>query len=126
MEEKEQKRAKKTGRSKGYGRFTELLCEVFVIEDMILTETVVACAAGAITELQIGMGGVRFAADCAFVAIAALRLFLLLLSNGRFELDRLVTGLVAAALSAPGQCIHDGVPEEDEEVQQRHNGQQSK
>lgn len=124
MEEKQQKQVKKSGRSKGCGRFTELLCEVFVTEDVVLTETVISCAAGAVTEFQIGMGGVRFAADRTFMAIAPLGFFFLLLADSRLKLDRLVAGLVTAALSAPGQCIHDGVPEEDEEVQQSYNGKQ--
>jgi hypothetical protein len=40
---------------------------MFVAEDVVLAETVIACTAGAVAELQIGMRGVRFAADSAFV-----------------------------------------------------------
>ena len=45
------------------------LLNMAVVVDMLFTVAVVAFAAGAVPEFQIGIGGVRFAADRAFVPV---------------------------------------------------------
>ena len=97
-----------------------------MIGDVILAVAEIAVAAGTVTEFKIRIARVSTAADGTLVAISALGFFFLLLPNSGFELNRLVTGLVAGAVSAPGQFRCDGVPEEHKEVQKRHNGHQCK
>lgn len=103
-----------------------LLGKVFVVEDMIQAEAVIPCAAGTVAEFQIGVGGVCSAADSALVAITTFAFLFLLLADSRFELDRLVTGLMAGSVSAPCQFTGNVVPKKYKEVQQGHNGQKSK
>ena len=95
---------------------SQLLCEVLVVENMVGAEAVVACAAGAVAELQIGEVCVCAAADGALVAVAPVGLFLALLPHGGLELDGLVAVLMpcAAALVAKGGL--EIRPEKDEEV----------
>ena len=100
------------------------LGEMFVVENVIGAEAVVARTAGTVTEFKIRIARVSTAADGTLVAISTLGFFFLLLPNGGFELNRLVTGLVAGAVSAPGQFRCDGIPEEHEEVQQSHDRHQ--
>lgn len=93
-----------------------LLGEVYVVEDVILTEAVVARALAAIAELQIGVVGVGAAAHGALVVIA---LFLLLLLYRLLELH----GPGAVLLpGAAGQIVYLR-PDEHGEVQQRHHRQ---
>ena len=70
-----------------------LLCEMLVVEDVVLAEAMVSGAAGAVPELQVGIVRVGPAAHLALVAVAPLRLLFLLLADGGLELDGLVAGL---------------------------------
>ena len=63
---------------------------MFVVENVILTEAVIACTAGAIAELQVRIGGIGAAADRALVPITLLGLLLALLLGGSLELNGLV------------------------------------
>ena len=78
-----------------------LLGEVYVVEDVILTEAVVARALAAIAELQIGVVGVGAAAHGALVVIAP---FLLLLLYRLLELHG------PGAVLLPGAVRPDSVP----------------
>ena len=66
-----------------------LFCEVLVVENVVRTEAVIALTLGAVPELQFRVVGVRAAADFALVAVAPLRLCLLLLPDGGLELNGL-------------------------------------
>jgi hypothetical protein len=97
--------------------------KMFVVENVILTVAVIACAAGAVTEFQIGEVHVCPSADGAFVAVAPICLFFLLLPDRGFELDGLVGCLVLCAAPPPCKAVGNGGPEKDEEVQQGDEGQ---
>ena len=93
-----------------------LLGEVYVVEDVILTEAVVARALAAIAELQFGIRHIRAAAHGALMA-EALRLLLvlllaLLIAHGVVE----VRGLPALVALQFEEDFKLG-PEEDDEVQ---------
>ena len=81
-------------------------------KDVILTKAVVAGAFAAIAELQIGIIGIRPAADGALVMKAAL---LLLLFDSLLEMYRLTGVLV---LFAFGKVMYLGI-DKRKEVQQR-------
>mgnify|MGYP000400122277 CR=1 FL=1 len=95
---------------------TSFLGEVDVVEDVILTEAVVARALAAIAELEIGVVRVGAAADGALVVVA---LFLLLLLYRLLVLHGLG---VVLRLGAGGQIVYLR-PDEHGEVQQRHHRQ---
>ena len=81
-------------------------------KDVILTKAVVAGAFAAIAELQIGIIGIRPAADGALVMKAAL---LLLLFDSLLEMYRLTGVLI---LFAFGKVMYLGI-DKRKEVQQR-------
>ena len=92
--------------------------EMNMIEDMLLAVAVIPCTFGAVAELEIGILCVSFAADRAFVIVAAL---LLLLADRFSELNGFRTmfgfGVVYAAMKFGG--------EEDNEVQHGDDGSHS-
>ena len=65
----------------------KLLCEMFVVKDMVLTIAVISGTAGTVPEFQIRKLGVCTAADRALVPVPLRGLFLLLLAGGSFEVD---------------------------------------
>ncbi len=95
--------------------FRSFLCEVDMIKDVLLTEAVVTGTFAAITELQIGVVGVRLTTDTALVMVAFLTLLLLYCF---FELYRLTGVTILAALDA----VVNFRPDEDEEVQKCQQG----
>ena len=97
---------------------------MLVGENVIGAEAVVACAAGTIAELQIGIVGVGAAAHGALVAIAPLGFLFLLLAHGGLEVDGLPGGPVADPTGAVGDDVVEIRPEKDQEVHQRHHRQQ--
>ena len=115
---------KKHGRRETAVKQGGLLCEMLVVEDVVLAEAMVSGAAGAVPELQVGVVRVGPAAHLALVAVAPLRLLFLLLADGGLELDGLVAGLVPGPAPAVADLVGDGGPEEHEEVQQGHHGGQ--
>ena len=93
-----------------------------VVEDMVLAETVVSGAAGAVAEFQIGVVGVRAAADAALVPVALLGFLFLLLFHSGLELDGLV-GILVAGHAPPGaEGLRQVRPEEHQEVQKGNDG----
>ena len=89
-------------------------------EDVILTEAVISGALAAIAELQVGIVGIRAAADGALVVIALLLGLFLLLLGRTLELHRLGPVAVGGAASH----VVDLRPDEHGEVQQRDDRQQ--
>ena len=86
---------------------------MLVVENVILTEAMVAGAAGAVAELQLGVVGVGSSAHSALVAIAPLRLLFLLLADGGLELNGLAGILVPDTETELCQQVRDAVPEKD-------------
>ena len=64
-----------------------LLLKVNMIVDMLAAEAMIACAAGAVAKLEIGIVGIGPAADGAFVAIEAVALFAANFGRGLPEVD---------------------------------------
>ena len=91
---------------------------------MVLAEAVIARAAGAVAELQIGEIGVGASADFALVAVALLSLFALPLAGGVAEMNRFRGSLVLYALAVVDDPVRDVRPEEHEKVENRNQWEQ--
>ena len=74
---------------------------MYMVENMILAETVVSLAAGAIAKLQIRPLRIRAAADGALMAVTPLLLPPLLLLGGGLKLDGLMGDLVFCPAPPP-------------------------
>ena len=81
----------------------------------------IALAFGTVAEFQLRVVSVRAAADLALVAVASLRLRLLLLPDGGLELN----GLSGPLTALDPQNALDILPEEDHKVQNCHHSGQS-
>lgn len=110
-----------------FGSF--LLLNVGVIIDVVLAVAEVALAAGAIPELQLRIGYISPAADCAAVDVRGM-----LLHGGTVELDRLFLDRLlllfpeqTAQLDPPGEGDDVGniFSKEQEIVRDRHKGEQA-
>ena len=89
------------------------LGKMLVIENVILAEAMVACAAGTVPKLQLRKVRICAAADSTLVAVAPLGLLFFLLADGGFEPDGL-TGILASDTEAKlRQQVCDAVPEKD-------------
>ncbi|MPM21232.1 hypothetical protein SDC9_67676 [bioreactor metagenome] len=97
---------------------------MLVIKNVVLAEAVVARAAGAVSELEVGILRVRPAADRALVVIALLPGLFFLLLGGGLELDGAVGIRMGGVAPMAGNHTGDFRPEEDEKVQHRHHRQQ--
>lgn len=87
---------------------------------MFLTEAVIALASGTIAELEIGILGIRFSADSAFVAVIFLCVFHFCGCDLVSEVNR---GFIVSGSAAPGH-IKESVAAEDEEVEHGDEGQE--
>ena len=86
---------------------------MFVIENVVLTEAVVTGAAGTIPEFQLRMICVCAAADITFMPVSPLCFLFFLLTNSRFELNRLRRVLMPDLKAEFAQQVCDPVPEEN-------------
>ena len=108
-------REKKSLAGKYTARQVLFFGEMDVGEDMVLAEAMVTGAFAAVTEIQIRVIRIGFAADGALVDIA---LFLLCLVHRLFEVDGLAAVLIAASLR---QMVHLRIDEHGE-IQKGYDG----
>lgn len=94
-----------------------LFCEVNVIIDVILAEAVVALAAGAVTELKIGVIGIGTSAYGALTGVTLVLCFGVSLLCGLVEVDHIGAALIAVLASYRRYCIYKHITAEDKVVE---------
>ena len=117
MPKKNFKSHKKSPGGRPPGDFLSLNMDVIV--DMLRAVAVVAVALGAVAELFVGIVGIGLSAYRALVDIAAGLLGVL---GGLLEIHRLPGSPVGGLPFDPAQAGHQIVPEEDQIVQDGHDG----